>query len=176
MIIIIIVIAMCSEENGIIKRSRGWEQTPRKLRWISYFSPLRPFSQDEAVFLAKFPRFYKAATWGLPSRRPGGQVNHLICQLSAGRNIELVTSWQPSIWHKKKLFPSHHPVFTHGPGGGKGQKRNWSKFSSLPQFWLRKGTERQERQLMGKTFKASTPSRKGSQSPLPPIHFNWQKD
>ena len=67
--------------NGIIKRSRGWEQTPRKLRWISYFSPLRPFSQDEAVFLAKFPRFYKAATWGLPSRHPGGQVNHLICQL-----------------------------------------------------------------------------------------------
>ena len=81
MIIIIIVIAMCSEENGIIKRSRGWEQTPRKLRWISYFSPLRPFSQDEAVFLAKFPRFYKAATWGLPSRHPGGQVNHLICQV-----------------------------------------------------------------------------------------------
>ena len=68
-------------------------------------------------------------------------------------------------------------LHTWSEGGGRGaKKRKWSKFPSLPQFWLRKGTERQERQLMGKTFKASTPSRKGSQSPLPPIHFNWQKD
>ena len=64
MIIIIIVIVMCSEENGIIKRSRGWEQTPRKLRWISYFSPTSPLFSRRACFLGQVPPFLQSGHLG----------------------------------------------------------------------------------------------------------------
>ena len=64
MIIIIIVIAMCSEENVIIKRSRGWEQTPRKLRWISYFSPTSPLFSRRGCFLGQVPPFLQSGHLG----------------------------------------------------------------------------------------------------------------
>ena len=50
--------------NGIIKRSRGWEQTPRKLRWISYFSPTSPLFSRRGCFLGQVPPFLRSGHLG----------------------------------------------------------------------------------------------------------------
>ena len=134
-IIIIIVIAMCSEENGIIKRSRGWEQTPRKLRWISYFSPTSPLFSRRACFLGQVPPFYKAATWGLPSRHPGGQVNHLICQLwwEEYRAGDTLTTFNLAQEETASFSPPC--LHTWSNGGGRGVKKEIeANFLVCPSF------------------------------------------